>query len=74
MKGKFVPDHFINACVRVRGKTSHVFKPGTRWIYIISFSLSPLYPSEGTIRNTRLGGFQSSPEFLKEGKLYGPWW
>jgi len=56
MKGKFVPDYVIKACVGVRGKTPHVFKPGTRWICMISFSLSPLYPSEIAIGTTRLGG------------------
>jgi hypothetical protein len=74
MKGKFVPDNVMKACVGLRGKTPYVFKPGTRWICMISFSLSPLYPSEGTAGNTRLGGLQSSSELLQEGKVYGPWW
>jgi len=46
IKGKFVADHVIKICVGVRGKTTHVFKPGTGWICMISFSLSPLYPNK----------------------------
>jgi hypothetical protein len=74
IKGKFVPDHVIKTCVGVRGKTTHVFKPGTGWICMISFSLSPLYPIEGAIGNTRLGELQISSELLQLRKVYGPWW